>query len=86
MASRGWQGCWPRRFYKGLSIMAKGKRGKLKENFEGIHRNFTWAIEYCGRNLILIEDLKPELSKAIKALSKGIRTLDDLAQDIYSKL
>lgn len=66
--------------------MAKSTRNKIKENFEGIHRNFSWITEYNKRNLELIKDVKPKLSSAIRAFQKGVKTLDDLALDIYSKL
>ena len=66
--------------------MAGNTRGRLKERFEGIHRNFDWSREHCLQSLALIKDMKPELSKAIQALHEGIDTLDKLAQDIYSKL
>ena len=66
--------------------MAGNKRGKLKEYFEGIHRNFDWATVYCQRSLVLIKDVKPELSEAIKGLGESIQTLDKLAQGIYGKL
>ena len=66
--------------------MAETTRGKLKEAFEGIHRNLAWVTVYCQRSLGLIKDHKPELSKAIRAFGKGIEQLDKLAQDIYSKL
>ncbi len=66
--------------------MAGNTRGKLKEQFEGVHNNFTWAITHLERGLILIQDHKPELSKAMESLSEGITTLDKLAQDIYFRL
>ena len=34
--------------------MAGNTRGKLKENFEGIHRNFDWALVHVGKSLDLI--------------------------------
>lgn len=66
--------------------MAGNRRGRLKERFEGIHKNFEWVKEHCKQCLNLIKDDNPELSKAIKSLVKGTETLDSLAQDIYSKL
>ena len=66
--------------------MAGNTRGKLKENFEGIHRNFTWIQTYCVRSLVLVKEHKPELSKAIRALHKSCEQIDKLAQDIYSRL
>ena len=66
--------------------MAGNTRGKLKEQFEGVHNNFTWAILHTERAIVIIGDHKPELSEAIAKLAGGIQTLDKLAQGIYSKL
>ena len=66
--------------------MASNTRGRLKERFEGIHKNFDWVTEHCSQSLILIADKNPAMTKAVKALHKGTKTLDKLAQDIYFKL
>lgn len=66
--------------------MAGNTRGKLKEQFEGVHNNFTWAVIHIERASALIKEHNPKLSKAVKSLAIGIETLDELAQDIYSKL
>jgi len=66
--------------------MAGNTRGKLKEEFEGIHTNFDWAQRHCEKSLELIREHKPELSGAIKTLHETITTLDELAQGIYAKL
>lgn len=66
--------------------MAATTRGKLKENFEGVHRNFEWIQRYCERSVILLKEMKPELTKAVKGLHKSAELLDKLAQDIYSRL
>jgi len=66
--------------------MAGNTRGKLKEHFEGIHRNLDWSIEHITKSLALIKEHKPNLSEAIKKLGEAIKTLDDLASDIYKKL
>ena len=63
--------------------MAGNTRGRLKERFEGIHRNFEWSKTHCVEALTLIADKNPKLSEAIKALDEGIDTLDELAQNIY---
>jgi len=34
--------------------MAGNTRGKLKEHFEGIHRNFDWCLHHCQTSLALI--------------------------------
>ncbi|GAI67523.1 unnamed protein product, partial [marine sediment metagenome] len=61
-------------------------RGKLKEQFEGVHRDLDWAIKHCAEALLLIKDQHPALTKAVKSLATGLQTLDDLAQDVYSKI
>lgn len=66
--------------------MAGNTRGRLKERFEGIHKNFGWIREHCVQSLILIKEHHPKLSESITSLHKAIDTLDELAQDIYSKL
>ena len=66
--------------------MAGNTRGKLKEQFEGIHRNFDWCMYHIQHSLLLIKDHKPELSNAIDSLGEGIKTLDELAQGIYGNL
>lgn len=66
--------------------MAGNTRGRLKERFEGIHRNFDWITEHCMQSLTLVKDKHPKLSGAIKALAKGVEQLDKLAQDIYGKI
>ena len=66
--------------------MAGNTRGKLKEQFEGVHNNFNWCLTHIERALGLIKEHKPELSKGIAALGEGVKTLDKLAQDIYSRL
>ena len=66
--------------------MAGNTRGRLKERFEGIHRNFDWSLQHCEAALELIKQHKPNLSEAIKALAKSIGELDKLAMDIYGKL
>lgn len=34
--------------------MAGNTRGKLKENFEGVHRNFDWCMKHVNKSLDLI--------------------------------
>jgi len=66
--------------------MAGNTRGKLKEQFEGVHRNNEWIKKHLTISLVLIKEHKPKLSDAIVALAKGYDTLDKLAQGIYGKL
>lgn len=66
--------------------MAGNTRGKLKETFEGVHRNLDWTLKHTEAALILIQEKHPHLSEAIKTLQKGVKTLDELAMNIYAKL
>ena len=66
--------------------MAGNRRGKLKEQFEGVHRNFDWIRKHLIQSLGLIQEHNPKLSEAVKALAKGVDTLDDITQGIYSKI
>jgi len=66
--------------------MAGNTRGKLKEQFEGIHNNYSWALTHMERALVIIKEHKPELSDSIAAMAEETQTLDKLAQGIYSKL
>ena len=66
--------------------MAGNKRGKLKEHFEGIHRNFDWILYHVNSSIILIDDQKPNLSEGIKQLGEAAQTLDKLAKEVYDKL
>jgi len=66
--------------------MAGNRRGRLKEHFEGIHKNFDWIIYHCTAALNLIAADNPKLSKGIKALAKAVQALDTIAQGIYTKL
>ena len=66
--------------------MAGNRRGRLKEHFVGIHRNLDWVTVHCQDCLELIAGDNPKLSKAIKSLGKGIKTLDECAQGIYTSL
>lgn len=66
--------------------MAGNTRGKLKENFEGVHRNIGWIQLHLEKSLVLIREHNPKLSSAVNGLHKAISALDELAQDIYSKL
>ena len=66
--------------------MAGNTRGKLKEQFEGVHRNFEWCKSHLERSLVLIKEHRPHLSDSIKQLADAIATLDELAMNIYEKL
>lgn len=66
--------------------MAGNTRGKLKEHFEGIHRNFDWILYHCEKSLALIADKNPQLTKAVKATAKGIKVIDETIQALYARL
>ena len=66
--------------------MASNTRGRIKERFEGIHKNFDWIKEHCAQCLKLIGDKNPDMSKAVSALGEGTKTLDEIAQNIYSTI
>lgn len=66
--------------------MAGNTRGKLKEQFEGVHNNFDWALKHLQSATILIAEHKPELTEAVESLGTGVQVLDDLAQGIYAQL
>lgn len=66
--------------------MAGNTRGKLKEHFEGIHRNFDWIQYHIIESLKLIMEKHPHLRKGMLSLGKAIEALDKLAQGIYNKL
>ena len=66
--------------------MAGNTRGKLKEQFEGVHRNFEWIKVHLANSLVLIKEHRPNLSESIESLAEGINTMDELAQNIYARL
>jgi len=66
--------------------MASNTRGRIKERFEGIHKNLEWVLVHCSECLKLIADKNPSMKKGIESLGKGTKTLDEIAQDIYSRI
>lgn len=66
--------------------MAGNTRGKLKEQFEGIHNNNNWALNHIEKSLLLIQDHNPALSESMGTLAEGYKALDDVAQAIYGQL
>lgn len=66
--------------------MAGNTRGRLKEHFEGIHRNFDWIIYHCQASLALIKDKNPKLTEATKQLAESVTEIDKLVMEIYSKI
>ena len=68
--------------------MAKGVRGKLKENLEGIHRNCEWIKQHCEKSvdIIPVDSRYKSLIDNFKAFSKCAETLDELVLNVYSKV
>jgi len=66
--------------------MAGNTRGKLKEHFEGIHRNYDWVDDHCNKVVVLIAGRKPKLTEAIQALQTETKALDNLVQGLYSTI
>lgn len=66
--------------------MASNTRGKLKEEFEGIHRNFDWVMHHCQKSLGLIKDKNPGMKVAVESLYEGVKTLDDITSKLYGTL
>jgi len=63
--------------------MARGTRGKLKENLEGIHRNCDWIKAHCAKSLGLLTDEHPDLQKSFSGLAEIANELDKFTQEIY---
>ena len=66
--------------------MASNTRGKLKEELEGMHRNFDWLSHHGLKAVKLIGEHKPKLTEALMALVEQIAVLDKLTQDIYHNI
>lgn len=64
--------------------MASGKRGKLREQLEGIHKNCEWIRQHCDKSLSLINVGHPEIINSLNALRQLIDFVDESAQKIYS--
>lgn len=66
--------------------MAGNTRGKLKEHFEGIHRNFDWILYHVNESLKLIAEKHPHLQSGVESIGKAVLALDELSKKIYGKL
>lgn len=68
--------------------MAKGIRGKLKENLEGVHRNCEWIKQHCDKSVLIIpdDDRYKNLIESFISLAEIANTLDELSMGIYSKI
>lgn len=56
--------------------MAGNTRGKLKEHFEGVHRNFDWCLHHINQALQLIADKLGE-SDDVKALGDNKEAIQE---------
>jgi len=66
--------------------MAGNRRGKLKEHFEGIHRNIEWIKDHVAKIIALVGNDNPSLSKGAEGIGEAMTTIDDVTNDLYSSL
>jgi len=66
--------------------MSGNARGKLKEEFEGIHRNLDWVRFHSQKCKLLLGETHPEIHAMLDALIAEMTVLDDGAARIYSTL
>jgi len=66
--------------------MSGNARGKLKEEMEGIHRDFDWISVHCQKGLGIIGDTHPELQEYFNTLLALMTTLDEMASKVYGSL
>ncbi len=66
--------------------MAGNTRGKIKEQLEGIHRDFDWTQRHIAVILELIKEHNPDLSGSFRSLNDAIIELDNLAMGLYAKI
>jgi len=68
--------------------MAKGVRGKLKENLEGIHRNCDWITQHCQKSIEIIpaDQRYENLIQGFDGIAKLIEQVDKFALDMYSRV
>ena len=80
------KGLLPRLFLYTGDIMAGNTRGRIKEHFEGMHRQFDWLEFHCDKIVTLVDGRKPKLTKAVELLHEEINTLDELTQSLYATI
>lgn len=66
--------------------MAGNTRGKIKECFEGMHRNYDWLEAHCDKIVRLIDGRNAKLTEAVEALHGEIKALDELTVGLYSTI
>lgn len=66
--------------------MSGNARGKLKEEFEGIHRNLDWVRIHSQKAKAILGETHPEIHAMLDALIAEMNVLDDGAAKIYGTL
>jgi len=66
--------------------MAATTRGKLKEHYEGMHRNCDWIMKHTIDCLELVQDKNDKLSTATKQIAELTKVLDEFVMRIYANL
>lgn len=66
--------------------MAGNTRGRLKEHFQGMHKNFDWLQFHCSECIKLTANRKPNLDEAIGELAGLIKELDKHVMMLYSTI
>jgi hypothetical protein len=66
--------------------MAGNRRGKLKEEVEGLHRNFDWARVHSQKAKVILGESHPELHEMFDNIILAMNTMDEIAANIYSLL
>ncbi len=66
--------------------MSGNARGKLKEEFEGIHRNLDWVRVHAQKVKVLLGETHPEIHSLLDSLIEEMNVLDDGAARIYGTL
>lgn len=66
--------------------MAGNRRGKLKEELEGIHRDYDWIKAHCQKAILLIGDDNPGLTTFFESIAIQADTMDEATQEIYSTI
>lgn len=64
--------------------MAGNTRGKIKEQLEGIHRDFDWTQRHIAVTLELVQDKNPAVTESMKSLNEAVVTLDELVMGVYA--
>jgi len=66
--------------------MAGNTRGKLKENLEGIHRNYDWVIDHVQKRIVLIGSKNPKLTEGLEAIATQTKQFDEMIMKLYATL